>query len=149
MNRTDRHHIDGSEFEPIQRESDNNEKGGHAQTSMSSIINFRDHKGRTALHVAAIWGNKNACETLLYLKANPLIEDGGGYRPIDYVDPNSGIADLMKNWMSRSTPPKLYPYGENEVSIKSGSGIKNKMMSSTQAKRNGLVTTGLEVSDLK
>ena len=131
MDRTDRHHIDGSEFEPIQRDSDNLEKGGHAQTSMRSIINFRDHKGRTALHIAAIWGNKNACETLLYLKANPLIEDGGGYRPLDYVDPNSGIADLLKNWMSRSTPPKLFPYGENELSIKSGSRIKSKMMSAT------------------
>jgi ankyrin repeat protein len=72
---------------------------------MKSIINFRDWKGRTPLHVAAIWGNKIACETLLYLKANPLIEDGAGYRPIDYVDPTSAIADLLKNWMSRSTSP--------------------------------------------
>ena len=87
---------------------------------MKSIINFRDHKGRTALHIAAIWGNKDACETLLYLKANSLIEDGGGYRPIDYVDPNSSIADLFKNWMSRTTPPNLQTYGDCEASIKSG-----------------------------
>ena len=74
---------------------------------MNSILNFRDHKGRTALHIAAIWGNKIAIETLLYLKANPLIEDGGGYRPIDYVDPSSSIADLLSSWMSRSLPPSL------------------------------------------
>lgn len=93
MDRTDRHHIDGAAFEPMERNANDPEKGGHAQTSMRSILNFRDHKGRTALHIAAIWNNKAACETLLYLKANPLIEDGAGYRPVDYVDPSSAIAD--------------------------------------------------------
>lgn len=53
---------------------------------MKSILNFRDYMGRTPLHIAAIWGNKNVVETLLYLKANPLIEDGAGKKPIDYVD---------------------------------------------------------------
>jgi len=94
---------------------------------MKSLLNFRDHKGRTALHIAAIWGNKEAAETLLYLKANPLIEDGSGHRPIDYVDPNSALADLLKNWMTRSTPPVLQPYGEAEMSIKSGVQIKANM----------------------
>ena len=110
---------------------------------MRSLINFRDWKGRTALHVAAIWGNKIACETLLYLKANPLIEDGAGYRPIDYVDPNSGIADLLKNWMSRATAPNLYPFGDVESSAKS---TKLKTMSNLSKKPS---SSGLEISDLK
>jgi ankyrin repeat protein len=32
-------------------------------------------KGRTALHMAVAFNNKNAVETLLFLNANPLIED--------------------------------------------------------------------------
>jgi ankyrin repeat protein len=80
---------------------------------MNSILNFRDHKGRTPLHIASIWNNKIAVETLLYLKANPLIEDGGGYRAIDYVDPNSSIADLLNSWMARSKPPQLLEFNSN------------------------------------
>ena len=83
---------------------------------MNSILNFRDHKGRTALHIAAIWNNKVALETLLYLKANPLIEDGAGYRPIDYVDPNSSIYDILKSWMARSVTPALFEFGKSEDS---------------------------------
>lgn len=111
MNRSDNHHVDGISFEPFERDENDYQKGGHPQVSMRSLVNFRDHKGRTPLHVAAIWKNKNACETLLYLKANPLISDGAGYRPVDYVDPGSVIADLLKNWMTRATPPVMYEYG--------------------------------------
>jgi ankyrin repeat protein len=99
MDRSDNHHIDGISFDPFERDNENH---GHPQVSMNSILNFRDHKGRTPLHIASIWNNKIAVETLLYLKANPLIEDGAGYRAIDYVDPNSSIADLLKSWMARS-----------------------------------------------
>lgn len=101
----------GEPFQPLKRNMDNQQKEGHNQTSMKNLINFRDHMGRTALHIAAIWKNKVACETLLYLKANCLIEDGAGFKPIDYVDPNSSIADLFKNWMPRTTPPSLFPFG--------------------------------------
>jgi len=104
---------------------------------MKSIINFRDHMGRTPLHIAAIWGNKNVCETLLHLKANPLIADGGGKKPIDYVDQNSAIADLLRNMMSRASPPTLHPWGNVDVSMKSASGLKNKMMSAIETKQNG------------
>lgn len=45
------------------------------QISTTGIINFRDHKGRTALHLAVAYNHKNAVETLLFLNANPLIED--------------------------------------------------------------------------
>lgn len=40
-----------------------------------SIVNFRDHKGRTPLHVAVAFGNKSSVETLLFMNANPMIED--------------------------------------------------------------------------
>lgn len=66
---------------------------------MRNLINFRDYMGRTPLHICAMWSNKVACETLLFLKANPHIEDGAGYRPIDYADPGSVIASLLKQWM--------------------------------------------------
>ena len=68
---------------------------------MRSLVNFRDRMGRTPLHIAAIWNNKAAAECLLYLKANPHIEDGAGYRALDYLDPKSSIADLLKGWMGR------------------------------------------------
>ena len=117
---------------------------------MKSIINFRDHMGRTALHIAAIWGNKNVCETLLYLKANPLIEDGAGKKPIDYVDQNSAIADLFRNQMSRAVPPTLHPWGNTDISMKSASGLKNKMMSAIETKKNGgKPGLALSVYDLK
>ena len=87
MDRADNHHIDGVPFEPIERDPDDPTKGGQPQVSMKSLLNFRDFKGRTPLHIATISRNQAACETLLYLGANPLIEDGAGYRPIDYVDP--------------------------------------------------------------
>jgi hypothetical protein len=45
-----------------------------------------------------------ACETILYLNANPLIEDG------------SVIYDLLKNWMSRATVPILLPWGSKDQS---------------------------------
>lgn len=35
------------------------------QLSMRNLVNFRDHKGRTPLHVAAISKNKEVVETLL------------------------------------------------------------------------------------
>ena len=80
-----------------------------------------------------------------------MIEDGAGYRPIDYVDPNSAIADLFKNWMSRSILPTLHPFGAVvEGSIKNGSGLKlNKTQNQIEAKKGGAQTTGLDLGDLK
>lgn len=148
MDHTDGFHIDGNSFDPLERDADDMDKGGHAQTSMKSIMNFRDHKGRTALHVAAIWGNKAACEALLYLKANPLIEDGGGYRAIDYVDPSSAIADLFKSWMVRAETPQLFEFGITDgVDPAGGFALKAKMMNAVEAKKGGL--QGLLVTDLK
>ena len=82
---------------------------------MRSLINFRDRMGRTALHIAAMWNNKVGVEQLLYSHANPHIEDGGGYRPIDYVDPKSAIADQLKNFMTRLKPVLLHPADSEEV----------------------------------
>ena len=58
MDHTDGFHIDGATFEPIERDENDPEKGGQPQVSMKGLANFRDFKGRTPLHVAAIWGNK-------------------------------------------------------------------------------------------
>lgn len=51
--------------------------------------------------------------------------------------------------MTRATPPSLAPFGENEVSSKSGAGIKLKTMSATQGKKAGPGGTSLELQDLK
>jgi ankyrin repeat protein len=48
---------------------------GVDQPINKSIINFRDIKGRTPLHVAVAFNNKATVETLCFLNANPLIED--------------------------------------------------------------------------
>jgi ankyrin repeat protein len=39
----------------------------------TAIVNRRDAKGRTALHLAVVFNNKQAAETLLHLGANPHI----------------------------------------------------------------------------
>ena len=39
--------------------------------------------------------------------------------------------------MSRATPPTLHPWGNTDVSMKSASGLKNKMMGAIEAKKNG------------
>lgn len=107
MDHSDTVHVGEEIFFPEERDVSNIQKGGHAQVSMKSLINFRDHKGRTALHIAAMWKNKAAIETLLQMKANPMIEDGQCYRAVDYADPASAIADVLKNAMYRATAPSL------------------------------------------
>ena len=69
-------------------------------------MNFRDLKGRTALHLAVAFGNRLAAETLLFLNANPLIEDLYGQRPIDMAL-DDGIRELLQNKMLRSQAPVL------------------------------------------
>lgn len=44
----------------------------------NSIMNLRDKKGRTPLHMAILFNNKEATETLMYLGANPHVEDAYG-----------------------------------------------------------------------
>ena len=80
---------------------------------MKNLLNFRDHLGRTPLHISAMWNNKKGCEALLFLKANPHVEDGGGYRAIDYADQGSAIAALLKNWMQRVAAPELSPFEDS------------------------------------
>lgn len=86
---------------------------GQPQVAMTSLLNFRDWKGRTPLHFAVMFNNKAACESLLFLKANPHIEDAGGYRPLDYADKTSPICRLLKNWMQRTSAPiSMHPFTE-------------------------------------
>ena len=55
---------------------------------------------------------------MLFLKANPLIEDGGGYRAVDYVDPISEIHKILKNWMARAEKPLLFEFGDVDAAMK-------------------------------
>ena len=55
---------------------DNNEAIESLPTSkqvVKGLMNYRDKKGRTALHMAIAFNNKVTAETLLYLGANPHI----------------------------------------------------------------------------
>ena len=75
---------------------------------MKSIINWRDRKGRTALHLAVALNNKASVETLLFLNANPQIEDIYGQRPIDLAIDDT-IKDLLSIKMQRAEKPILNP----------------------------------------
>jgi len=70
-------------------------------------MNFRDMRGRTALHVAAAFNNRSVCESLLFLGANPLIEDEFGQRPIDMASDDS-IRDLLSVKMAKAIAPSQY-----------------------------------------
>jgi hypothetical protein len=71
-------------------------------------VNLRDHHGRTPLHLAAAFNQRAACETLLFLGANPLIEDSYGQRPLQLTLDDS-IRLLLTNKMTRSQQPqRLY-----------------------------------------
>ena len=79
---------------------------------MNSLLNFRDWKGRTPLHYAVMFDNKQALEAMLYLKANPHVPDAGGYRPIDYADALSPLAQLLQNFQQRTKLPEMHPFEE-------------------------------------
>ena len=108
MDKSDFVHVDDEAFAPIERVP----QSGHPQVSMNSLVDFRDHKGRTALHIAVIWNNKDAVECLLKFEANPNIEDGAGYRPLDFTDPSTPIAELLMKAMYSAPPPNLNPWFE-------------------------------------
>ena len=44
-----------------------------SKQAVRGLMNYRDLKGRTALHMAIAFNNKVTAETLLYLGANPHI----------------------------------------------------------------------------
>ena len=60
------------------------------------LMNHRDAKGRTALHMAIAFNNKVAAETLLYLGANPHVKDAYDKRPIDicYVESIRSLLEI-------------------------------------------------------
>ncbi|TNV86076.1 hypothetical protein FGO68_gene9698 [Halteria grandinella] len=74
----------------------------------SSIVNFRDIRGRTPLFIAVAFNNRVALESLLFLGANPHIADIYGQRPIDIAN-DDGVRDLLLNKMGRmQAPARLY-----------------------------------------
>ena len=68
------------------------------------ILNFRDKRGRTALHVAVAYKNIETVEMLLQNGANPLIEDIYGQRPIDLAVEDV-LVSMLKFAMSKSEVP--------------------------------------------
>lgn len=84
-------------------------------TKSTGIVNFRDKLGRTALHMAVAFGNKMAAETLLYLGANPHIEDVFGQRPIEinFVD---SLTSLLEVKMQQIAPPSQTQLSETTKS---------------------------------
>ena len=63
---------------------------------IKGIMNYRDHMGRTPLHMAIAFNNKVAAETLLCLGANPHVKDAYGQRAIDncYVESLRGMLEI-------------------------------------------------------
>ena len=57
-------------------------------------INARDHKGRTALHVAAQTGNAAMTVSLLEAGAAPGARDGNGYTPLRLAEAAAALAQV-------------------------------------------------------
>jgi hypothetical protein len=70
----------------------------------NNIMNLRDNKGRTPLHMAIAFNNKESMEALLNLGASPHIEDAYGQRPID-ICYNDGLRLLLEAKMSQMKKP--------------------------------------------
>jgi hypothetical protein len=87
-----------------------------------SIVNFRDLRGRTPLHVAAALNHRNACETLLFLGANPLVEDIYGQRPIDMIgsEEGSSLKLLLQSKMARFLTQPLKYYKIERIKARPG-----------------------------
>ena len=71
---------------------------------MKGLMNLRDYRGRTPLHVAIAFNNKVAAETLLYLGANPHVKDAYGQRPIDNCFVES-LRSLLEIKMANTQAP--------------------------------------------
>ena len=117
-------------------------------------------KGRTALHIAAAYGNKKTVETLLFLNANPLIEDIYGQRPLEMAS-DDGIRDLLQAKMQRAQAPgEMKPIlreKPNKAANETNSILKPRKMSqmSVSSSAKGATAKGvnnqypLELKDLK
>jgi len=55
------------------------------------LLNFKDKLGRTALHIAVLFGKTKIVENLMFLKADSSVKDEFGFRPIDYLEFNQDI----------------------------------------------------------
>jgi ankyrin repeat protein len=70
----------------------------------NNIMNLRDFKGRTPLHMAIAFNNKEAAEVLMHLGASPHIEDAYGQRPSD-VCYGEGLKALLDAKLAQTTKP--------------------------------------------
>ena len=73
------------------------------------LMNHRDLKGRTALHMAIAFNNKVAAETLLYLGANPHVKDAYDKRPIDvcYVESLRSMLEIKMASVQAPVPGEI------------------------------------------
>ena len=62
----------------------------------SALLNAPDAQGKTALHIAAFLNNYQTVETLLFLGADPLVEDAYGQRATDLTSNKHVTALLLK-----------------------------------------------------
>ena len=67
-------------------------------------INARDHKGRTALHVAAQTGNAAMAVSLLEAGAAPGARDGNGYTPLRLAEAAAALAQVTLTLTVTLTP---------------------------------------------
>ncbi|CDW79967.1 ankyrin repeat [Stylonychia lemnae] len=149
MNKIDKLYIPQSELKkktPKKNDqpSEEDEFIGVPQVSLNGIINFRDLNGRTALHVAVAFNNKNAVETLLFLNANPLIEDKFGQRPVEFAL-DDAIRDLLQNKMIRATNPVLVP----TLKIKPLRGNPNQNLSIKPRKMSQVSSQSMQSSVMR
>jgi len=73
------------------------------QPSLLNVVNFRDNHGRTGLHVAAAHNNMAVCEILLFLRANPHVEDVYGQRPIEFCS-DEAVISLLSLKLEKTVP---------------------------------------------
>lgn len=138
---------DMSEFPNITgKESDVNAEDLLDEADYLYLLNFQDKLGRTALHYACFYGSVGVVEDLMFLKANPWIEDVLGQRPIDLIQSGAKydvLVEMLTNNMKITKDPKTKKIGGK-------SSVKENMSTLSNAgakKKKGLKS--LEIKDLK
>ena len=122
------------------------------------VMNLRDKKGRTPLHMAVAFNNKAAAECLLYLGANPHIDDCYGQRPIDvcYVESLKSLLEIKMAQMSKPAPLDPNAPVQKEVHSARSSQFKlytmptkmNKSLTSTMSAKEEK-TFPIEIKDIR
>ena len=108
-------------------------------TEKNLLLNFQDNLGRTALHYACYYGSIGVVEDLMFLKANPWLEDAYTKRPIDLIQQGPKydvLIELLTNNMKISKNPIKNLFKAADQKLKS------------KGKRKRLLRS-LDITDLK